>query len=192
MIGFMRGILLEKEAPHLTIEINGIGYEIQMALNNFGNLPSIGKEISLYTHLIKREDGESLYGFINKEQRALFRSLIKISNIGPKIALAILAVMEPHVFAQHLSNNDVAALERIPGIGTKTARRLIIEMRDKITIWENLGHANAGFDTAMQDAISALVTLGYKPQEAQHALITHKNKNLPSEELIRLALKKIK
>ena len=193
MIGFLRGILLEKEAPNLTVEINGIGYEVQISMNNFDHLPAIGKEISLYIHMVKREDGEFLYGFTNKEQRSLFRSLIKISNIGPKIALAILSVMSPSVFAKHLSNNDVDALERIPGIGGKTAKRLIIEMKDKIIEWESSG-TNIGpdVDSAMRDAISALVSLGYKQQEALCALICHKDKRLSSEELIKLALKKIK
>ena len=193
MIGFLRGILLEKEAPNLTLEINGIGYEVQMSMNNFDHLPAIGKEISLYIHMVKREDGEFLFGFTNKEQRSLFRSLIKISNIGPKIALAILSAMTPNVFAKHLSNNDVEALERIPGIGTKTAKRLIIEMKDKIIDWESSGiNIDSNIDAAMRDAVSALISLGYKQHEAFCALVCHKDKLLSSEELVKLALKKIK
>jgi len=193
MIGFLRGILLEKEAPNLTLEINGIGYEVQMSMNNFDHLPAIGKEISLYIHMVKREDGEFLFGFTNKEQRSLFRSLIKISNIGPKIALAILCAMTPNVFAKHLSNNDVEALERIPGIGGKTAKRLIIEMKDKIIDWESSGiNIDSNIDAAMRDAVSALISLGYKQHEAFCALVCHKDKLLSSEELVKLALKKIK
>src|SRR3989304_15476 len=193
MIGFLRGILLEKEAPNLTLEINGIGYEVQMSMNNFDHLPAIGKEISLYIHMVKREDGEFLFGFTNKEQRSLFRSLIKISNIGPKIALAILCAAPPNVFAKHLSNNDVEALERIPGIGTKTAKRLIIEMKDKIIDWESSGiNIDSNIDAAMRDAVSALISLGYKQHEAFCALACHKDKLLSSEELVKLALKKIK
>ncbi|MDR1057838.1 MAG: Holliday junction branch migration protein RuvA [Coxiellaceae bacterium] len=189
MIGFLRGILLEKEAPNLTIEVNGIGYEVQVALSNFINLPPLGQEVSLYIHLATREDGEFLYGFINKEQRSLFRTLIKISNIGPKIALAILSAMEPTLFAQHLVNNNVTALEKIPGIGAKTAKRLIVEMRDKIDEWES---SSTVADSSISTTISALVALGYKPHEARQALSNLKDQNLPSEELIRLALKKIK
>lgn len=193
MIGFIRGILLEKDAPNLMIEVGGIGYEIQMATSSFTHLPAVGKETALYIHLATRDDGEFLYGFINKEQRSLFRSLIKISNIGPKIALAILSAMEPSVFAHHLANNDTSALENIPGIGAKTAKRLLIELRDKISEWETLGiDTNFSASTPIHDAINALVSLGYKPHEARHALSNLKDKNLSSEELVRLALKKIK
>ncbi|MBU0744991.1 MAG: Holliday junction branch migration protein RuvA [Gammaproteobacteria bacterium] len=193
MIGFLRGTLLEKEAPNLMVEVSGIGYEIQMSISSFAHLPTIGKEVSLYIHLATRDDGEFLYGFINKEQRSLFRALIKISNIGPKIALAILSAMEPNVFAQHLANNDTSALEHISGIGAKTAKRLLVEMRDKISEWETTGiKIDQTISTPMRDAISALVSLGYKPHEARHTLDNLKEKNLPSEDLIRLALKKIK
>lgn len=123
MIGLLRGVLLEKELPNLLVEVNGVGYEVQMPVSGFAHLPVIGKEISLYIHSLVREDGEFLYGFIHKEQRSLFRALIKISNIGPKIALAILSAMEPGTFARHLVNNDTAVLEHIPGIGAKTAKR---------------------------------------------------------------------
>jgi len=192
MIGFLRGILLDKEAPNVTVLVNGIGYEIQMSMSSFAYLPPIGKEVSLYIHLATREDGEFLYGFINKEQRSLFRSLIKVSNIGPKIGLAILSAMEPNIFARHLANNDAQALEYIPGIGAKTAKRLIIEMKDKIGEWENVGLDVDSFtDTPMRDAIGALVALGYKPHEARNALKDLQDKSLSSAELIRLALKKI-
>lgn len=192
MIGFLRGILLEKEAPNLVVDVGGIGYEVQMSLTNFGRLPQLGHETSLYIHMVTREDGNFLFGFINKEQRSLFRALIKISGIGPKIALAILSSMEPNVFVQHLSNNDAEAFERIPGIGAKTARRLLVEMRDKITEWENIGVNVSGADSAMRDAISALIALGYKQHEVHRVLINHKDDILSSEELIKLALKKIR
>lgn len=193
MIGFLRGILLEKEAPNLLIDVGGIGYEVQMSITNFGRLPAIGHEVSLCIHMVTREDGNFLYGFINKEQRSLFRALIKISGIGPKIALAILSSMEPSIFVQHLSNNDAEAFERIPGIGGKTARRLLVEMRDKITEWEGVGvNVNNSVGNAMRDAVSALVSLGYKQHEVHRVLVNHKDEILSSEELIRLALKKIK
>ncbi len=193
MIGFLRGILLEKDAPNLLIEVGGVGYEVQMAMSSFAHLPPMGKEVALYIHLVTREDGDSLYGFTHKEQRTMFRGLIKISGVGPKIALAILSTMEPQVFARHLMNNDAAALEHIPGIGGKTAKRLIIEMKDKIVEWEGGGMGVETITTSpMGDAIGALVALGYKPHEARQALSSLPNQDLSSEELVRLALKKIR
>lgn len=192
MIGFLRGVLLEKEEPNLTIEVNGIGYEVQIPLNSFYRVPQIGKEISLHIHFVVREDGQFLYGFIDKEERSLFRALIKVNGVGPKMALAILSAMEPNVFVRHVLNNDPDALEHIPGVGAKTARRLIIEMRDKVNEWKNI---NVAIDTkagaAVNDALSALIALGYKPHEARRALVKHQDKELPSEELVRLALKEI-
>lgn len=192
MIGFLRGILLEKEAPNLTIEVSGVGYEVQIPINSFYRVPQIGKEISLHTHFVVREDGQFLYGFIDKEERSLFRSLIKVNGVGPKMALAILSAMEPTVFVRHVLNNDPDALEHIPGVGAKTARRLIIEMRDKVSEWKNI---NVAIDTkagaAVNDALSALIALGYKPHEARRVLLKHQDKELPSEELVRLALKEI-
>jgi holliday junction DNA helicase RuvA len=192
MITLLRGIILEQDPPNLIIEVNGIGYEVQMPLNNFSSLPQIGKEITLYTHFIVREDGHFLYGFINKEARALFRSLIKINGVGPKMALAILSTMEPKIFAHHVLLNDAASLENIPGVGAKTAKRLLIEMRDKVNEWEsNNINTNIEEDDVINDAVSALVALGYKQYEAKKALMKHKNKNLQSTELVKLALKEI-
>lgn len=187
MIGFLRGILLEKEEPNLSLEVNGIGYEVQMPTNNFHYLPQVGEELKLYTHFVVREDGQFLYGFIDKKQRTLFRSLIKINGVGPKMALAILSSMEPDVFIHHVLNNSPDALKHIPGVGAKTASRLIIEMRDKVSGWKNI---NAD-SNAESDAISALVSLGYKSHEAHKAIMKHKDKELPSGELVRLALKEI-
>lgn len=193
MIGFLRGILLEKDAPFLIIEVNGVGYELQIALSDFDNLPAVGEKVSLYIHQVKRDDGEFLYGFIKKEHRSLFRSLIKINGIGPKIALAILSVMTPSIFAVHLSNNDSQAFERVPGIGGKTAKRLIIEMKDKIIECIDVGiNVDVCINNAMRDAVSALMSLGYKQHEAIKALDEHKGQELTSEELIKLALRKIK
>lgn len=188
MISFLRGILLEKEAPTLTLEANGVGYEIQIPTTSFTRLPQIGKEVSLYIHFVAREDGQFLYGFLDKEQRLLFRSLIKVNNVGPKMALAILSAIEPAVFVHHILNNNRDALEHIPGIGAKTAERLIVEMRDKVTGLESV---NTTADTAINDAVSALVALGYKQHEAHKFLMKHKDKNLTTEKLVRLALKEI-
>lgn len=190
MIGFLRGVLLDKEPSRLLIEVNGVGYEIQFPSSYFANLPVLGKELSLYIHMASREDGEYLYGFTNKSQRSLFRSLIKISGVGPRIALAILSAMEPQTFAAHLANGDVQTLEQIPGIGAKTARRLIVEMKDRLDEWNDLDMLTA-LPTASRDAVSALVSLGYRSHEAQKAIAEFGDKNLSREELIRLALKKM-
>jgi Holliday junction DNA helicase RuvA len=192
MIGFLRGILLEKEPSNLTLEVNGIGYEVQIPTNSFYRLPQVNQELSLHIHFVVREDGQFLYGFVDKEQRTLFRSLIKVNGVGPKMALAILSSMEPDIFIRHVLNNDPNALEHIPGIGAKTARRLIIEMKDKVSEWKNTSTlVNVKLGAAINDAISALVALGYKPHEARRALMKHKEKELSSEELVRLALKEI-
>jgi len=191
MIGRIRGILIEKQAPILVIETGGIGYELFTPMTTFYHLPDIGNEITLFTHLVVREDAQILYGFNELQERSLFRSLIKISGVGPKSALAILSAITPENFIKCIIDNDVTSLVRLPGIGKKTAERLIIEMRDRlddckfdassITVSPN--------DDAAKDAISALIALGYRPQEAQKAVMQNKDKNLSSEELIRLVLK---
>ena len=189
MISFLRGILLETEQSDLIVEVNGVGYEVQLSSNSFGRLPHIGAVVSLYIHFVAREDRQLLYGFLAKEERSLFRSLIKINSVGPKMALAILSSMTPDVFMQHVVNNNARALGQIPGVGTKTAQRLIIEMRDSVAEWQK--NTDVPTNTAIDDAVSALVALGYKQHEARRALLQHQDKQLPSEELVRLALKEI-
>jgi holliday junction DNA helicase RuvA len=192
MISFLRGMLLEKEDPDLTIDVNGVGYEVQMPTNSFCHLPQVGSEISLYIHFVVREDAQILYGFISKEQRSLFRSLIKVNSVGPKMALAILSAIQPETFVSHVLNNDPDALENIPGVGAKTARRLIIDMRDRVSEWQGSSIVvDLKGDDAVGDAISALISLGYKQHEAHKALVKYQDKDLPSDELVRLALKEI-
>ncbi len=189
MIGQLRGILLEKQAPTLVVEAGGIGYELQAPMTSFYQLPSIGEQVTLYTHLVIREDAQSLYGFIRRQERSLFRALIKINGVGPKLALTILSGVEADNFVKCVMDNDIASLVRLPGIGKKIAQRLLIEMRDHLKNWDVEGYdAPLVENTAINDAISALVALGYKPQEANRAVIKHKDKNLSSEQLIRLAL----
>lgn len=193
MIGRLRGVLLEKKAPDLVVEVNGVSYELLMPLNSFHRLPEVGEPVTVATHLVVREDGHFLYGFVDVEQRSLFRSLIKVNGVGPKLALAIISSIEPDVFVRYVLNNDTSNLSRIPGIGKKTAQRLVIEMRDKVAglgIQETLQSAQS--NSALQDAESALVALGYKSQEAKKALARHQQANISSEELIRLALREIK
>ncbi len=191
MIGRIRGILIEKQAPILVIETGGIGYELFTPMTTFYHLPDIGNEITLFTHLVVREDAQILYGFNELQERSLFRSLIKISGVGPKSALAILSAITPDNFIKCVIDNDVTSLVRLPGIGKKTAERLIIEMRDRLDDckFDSSSITISPNDDATKDAISALIALGYRPQEAQKAVMQNKDKNLSSEELIRLVLK---
>ena len=175
MIGRLRGILLEKNPPRLLVEVHGLAYELDAPMFSFYRLPMIGAEVTLFTHLIVREDAQLLYGFAEERERLLFRHLIKVSAIGPKLALAILSGIEPDNFVDCISNNDTASLTRIPGIGKKTAERLIIEMRDRLSDWiytqaERNTKSLSTSDHASQEAISALVSLGYKPNEARQAV----------------------
>lgn len=196
MIGSIRGILSAKKPPILLVEVSGIGYEISSPLSTFYHLPDVGKEVYLYTHLSVREDAHVLYGFYNEHERALFRSLIKVSNVGPKLALGILSGIEPDAFVRCIMEHDVQGLVRLPGVGKKTAERLVIEMRDRLHDWVGEHHAPLTSPEStllldnriIQDAISALITLGYKPQEASRAVSQVKDTYTSREELIRLAL----
>lgn len=193
MIGRLRGILIEKQAPTLVVEVGGMGYEAQAPMTTFYKLPDLEQEVTLYTHFVVREDAQALYAFISKQERSLFRTLIKISGVGPKLALTILSGVDPDTFVQWVMNNDLTTLVRLPGVGKKTAERLLVEMRNRLQNWEsgiNLA-ADATVDTASKDALSALIALGYKPHEASKSLAKHKAQNLSSEDLIRLVLKEI-
>lgn len=202
MIGRIEGILLEKKPPHLLVNVVGVGYELQAPMTTFYRLPEVGQKVLLHTHLVVREDAHLLYGFSQEEERALFRNLIKVSNIGPKSALTILSGIEPDAFVRCVMDQDAASLSRLPGIGKKTAERLMIEMRDRLSDWQPHGTAdettaqNNTTNSAVQDAISALISLGYKPQDARRALLKLEaqkvdTKNATSEALIRLALQAI-
>lgn len=195
MIDFLKGILHSKKPPQLTIELNGVGYECQAPMSTFYHLPEVGNEIFLHTHFAVREDAHTLYGFYHEQERLLFRSLIKISNVGPKLALGILSGIEPDPFVRCIKENDVAALTHIPGVGKKTAERLIVEMRDRLNDWGFESVVTEQFtlkdrkDRLLQDALSALVALGYKPQEASRLTSQVTATYNSTEELIRLALK---
>lgn len=201
MIGRIRGILIEKQATDIVVDVQGVGYEIQAPMSTIYLLPALGKEVALHTHLVVREDAHLLYGFLALDERHMFRSLIKISGVGPKMALAILSGMAVEEFVRTVRSNDLAALVRMPGIGKKTAERLVVEMKDKLTDWSESASAasiamvsSAGLsDRQMsQEAETALVALGYKPQEAARVIaqVLKLNGDLNrSEELIRLALR---
>jgi len=200
MIGRLRGILLEKRAPDVLVEANGVGYELQAPLGTVMRLPALGQEVLLHTHLSIREDAHQLFGFGSREERELFRSLVRVSGVGPKMALAILSGMDADEFVLCVQRNDASALVRIPGVGKKTAERLIVEMRDRLREWRpDLAAvrgvpapdvAAAGRNRMLADAESALIALGYKPQEAARAISAAQADGVDtSEELIRRALK---
>ena len=199
MIGRLKGIVLEKQAPYLLLEVGGVGYELATSMQTFYHLPDSNQEVTLYTHLVVREDAHTLYGFSHSDERTLFRHLIKVNGIGPKVALSILSSVEVNTFIRCIELNDSAQLIKIPGIGKKTAERLLIEMRDKLSSWQNnvITPVSLGISlpTALnyspkEDAIHALEALGYKPQEAIRIInkITQAQPDLTSEQLIRLAL----
>ena len=206
MIGQLRGKLLEKIAPQLLIDVNGVGYEVFAPMTTFYRLPKIGASVTLFTHLVVREDAQLLYAFYDKQERSLFRTLIKVNGVGPKMALTILSGIETAAFVRSVRENDTATLVRLPGVGKKTAERLIIEMRDKLKDWEQgegdglsntppegiitaSDTAGSSNRNAVMEAESALIALGYKAQEASKAVMNIKQDNASSEELIRAALK---
>lgn len=198
MIGSLRGKIAEKHPPTLLIDVNGVGYEVLASMNTFYQLPEVGQEINLYTHLVVREDALMLYGFHEARERILFRTLIKINGVGPKMALAILSSIDPDAFVLCVNQNDIPALVRIPGVGKKTAERLIIEMRDRLKDWQmrDVGVSKdnvcvSSVTDAVNDAISALISLGYKAQEASRVITKLSDQGLSSEEMIRMALQAI-
>lgn len=197
MIGHIRGVIVEKQAPLLILEVQGIGYEIDAPMSTFYQLPELGQEVHLYTHFIVREDAHHLYGFYTRDERILFRTLLKVNGVGPRLALTILSSVSPNEFVGAVLNNDTAGLVKLPGIGKKTAERLIIEMRDKLSNWQqnSISDIISANETPrqhlMQDAISALIALGYKPQEASRTIAKVDDGSANSEELIRRALREI-
>lgn len=194
MIGCLNGTLLDKRPPTLLLDVHGVGYELDAPMTTFYELPAPGAQVKVYTHLVVREDAQLLFGFSDAPQRDVFRSLLKVSGVGPRVALAILSTLSTRDFLNAVSDNDVARLTRVPGIGRKTAERLIVEMRDRVLKQiEEHGEVPAGGveqrDTPLEDAASALVALGYKPAEASRALRGVSHDGMSSEDLIRHALR---
>ena len=193
MIGQIKGIIIAKQAPDLLVDVQGIGYEVLVSLGTFFEIPEIGGAVTLHTHFVVREDAQLLFGFATLEERALFRQLIKVNGVGPKMALAILSGMSASEFALAVHNNDIATLVKLPGVGKKTAERLVIEMRDKVDIAQinDFGSATAGkHPDIKQEAESALTALGYKPQDAVKMISRVSDEEITStEQLIRRALK---
>ncbi|MGH6636184.1 MAG: Holliday junction branch migration protein RuvA [Gammaproteobacteria bacterium] len=196
MIGRLRGLLLEKRPPFLLLEVQGVGYELEAPMSTFVKLPELQKETSLYTHLIVREDAHLLFGFISENERRLFRALIKVSNVGAKIALAILSGGAEE-FIRCVQQSDAVRLTRLPGVGKKTAERLIVEMRDRVAQWDeelasglHLGTAETAAGNEVADAVAGLISLGYKPQEASRNVRAVAAEGLSTEEIIRRALRR--
>ncbi|KAA1190114.1 Holliday junction branch migration protein RuvA [Pseudohalioglobus sediminis] len=199
MIGRIRGTLAHKQPPDILVEVGGVGYELQVPMTTLFQLPELGAEVTLVTHFVVREDAQLLYGFVDERDRALFRQLIKVTGVGPKLALTILSGMDSASFARCVQRDDISALVALPGVGKKTAERLLVEMRDKLKDWlgqiEVDGSA-AGLSPAapvsdsIADAEGALIALGYKPAEAAKVVAAVNDDSIQgSEELIRRALK---
>ena len=198
MLGSVRGGIASKTPPQLMVDVGGLGYELEAPMSTFFHLPAVGQEVSLLTHLVVREDAHVLYAFATEGERRLFRSLIKVSGVGPKIALALLSGISVEAFSRCVVNEDITALTKVPGIGRKTAERLVVEMRDR------LGDPAASSDGAggavgggvsipvsanpESEAYAALVSLGYRPAEATRLLKAIGPGTHSTEELIRRAL----
>ena len=191
MIGRLRGELAAKHPPHLLIDVGGVGYEVEAPLSTIFALPPLGGGVTLWTHLAVRDDAQALYGFASEAERALFRTLIKVSGVGAKLALAILSGASIDEFARWVHDNDVAALVRLPGIGKKTAERLIVEMRDRLpdTVPGTASGAAGGAMPSDVEAREALIALGFKPAEAASRVREIGGEGMTTEEIIRRALK---
>lgn len=196
MIGFLRGKLVHKAPPFLVLDVQGVGYEVEAPMTTFYDLPALNEEIKLHTHLVVREDAHILFGFANESDRALFRTLIKVSGVGPKLALTILSGQSAEEFHRCIQDNDTVALVRLPGVGKKTAERLVIEMRDRLpglgesgaTSLANVGATTPAIGNPKQEAVSALCSLGYKPLDASKMVQNISAEGKTCEAIIRLAL----
>jgi len=193
VIGRLQGVLLRKEPPALMLDVGGVGYELEAPMTTFYELPAVGERVTLYTHLVVREDAHLLYGFVREAQRRLFRELLKVNGVGPRVALAVLSGLSDEEFCRCVAQEDIARLTKVPGIGRKTAERLVIEMRDKLPKDIPMPASTAAGPAApgdpVSEAVSALVALGYKPNEASRAVRSASTKGLSAEEIIRQALK---
>jgi len=196
MIGRITGILIEMRPPQLIVDCNGVGYEIEAPMTTIWALPEINQKVSLYTHLAVREDAHLLYGFVSEGERALFRSLLKVNGVGTKMALVILSGMDADAFAECVHAGDIARLTALPGVGKKTAERLIVEMRDRVDRIEPGLRAPLPVGTtrvvdAAADAVAGLIALGYKPHEASRFVHGLDTEGMKSEDIIRVVLKSL-
>lgn len=196
MIGTLRGRLIEKHPPALLLDVNGVGYELEAPMSTFYVLPALGEEVALHTHLVVREDAHLLYGFATEVERRLFRGLLRVSGVGPKIGLALLSGISVEAFMRCVESQDVESLVRVPGVGRKTAERLVVELRDRVhalggalTLDGRPAPATAAAGGAPAEAYSAMVALGYRPAEVTRLLKGVKTEGASTEDIIREALK---
>ncbi|OOF46489.1 Holliday junction branch migration protein RuvA [Rodentibacter trehalosifermentans] len=201
MIGRLQGVLLEKQPPEILLDVQGVGYELLLPMTSFYNLPEIGQETTLFTHLVVREDAHLLFGFAQKTDRTLFRELIKTNGVGPKLALAILSAMSVEQFVYAIEREELSKLTKIPGVGKKTAERLLVELKGKFKgvkqsdFFVESSHIPTESaplsvqENAIDEAVAALIALGYKPTDAEKMVKRVGKAELTSEQLIREALK---
>lgn len=197
MIGRLRGIIIEKQPPELVIDVQGVGYELSAPMSTFFNLPLVNEEVTLFTHMVVREDAQLLYGFSTERERLLFRSLLKVNGVGAKLALTILSGSDVDTFARSVQEGDTASLTRLPGVGKKTAERLIVEMRDRLKeVSSAMGLDSIVTQTvpvasgSKNEALEALVALGYKSVEAEKMLRSFNTEDMTTEQIIRQALQR--
>ncbi|PSJ46045.1 Holliday junction branch migration protein RuvA [Zobellella endophytica] len=198
MIGRLKGIISEKQAPEILLDVNGVGYEITLPMSCFYELPKTGEPVTLLTHFVVREDAQLLFGFNTRTERALFRELIKTNGVGPKLALAILSGMTADQFIHNVEQGEIGALVKLPGVGKKTAERLIVEMRDRLKGFGGYDLFNPApesatsavlADSARDEAVAALLALGYKAAQAEQAMKRIAKPEMNAEQLIREALR---
>ncbi len=197
MIGRLQGVLLYKRPPELMIDVHGVGYEVSAPMSTFYQLPEAGASLTLHTHLVVREDAHLLFGFATESERHLFRALLKVSGVGPKVALAILSGVSVDEFVNCVRGNDAARLVRLPGIGKKTAERLLVEMKDRVDAWSAARDVSVPAsrsepisitNSPIHEAVAALVSLGYSPPEASKMITRLETQGRTSEQIIRAAL----
>jgi len=196
MIGRLSGLLLEKQPPQLLVDVQGVGYELEAPMSTFYQLPAMGESVTLHIHMVVREDAQLLYAFYSLSERQLFRDLIKINGVGPKLALTILSGVSAEEFTRCVMENDAKALTTLPGVGKKTAERLIVELRDRLAKNSDAVLPSAGSVAGLKvdsnpisDAVSALSSLGYKAQEASQMVRAVETEGLTTEAIIKAALK---
>ncbi|WMC09385.1 Holliday junction branch migration protein RuvA [Oceanimonas pelagia] len=197
MIGRLKGIIVEKQPPEILLDVNGVGYEVTLPMSCFYELPNVGQTATVLTHFVVREDAQLLFGFNTKTERALFRELIKTNGVGPKLALAILSGMTADQFIHNVEQGEITALVKLPGVGKKTAERLVVEMRDRLKGFGGYDLFNpapeaalaAGGDGARDEALAALQALGYKAAQAEQLMKKIAKPGMDAEQLIREALK---
>lgn len=199
MIGRIQGVLVEVDPPQVLVDVQGLGYEVELPASAIYSLPPQGTRLTLYTHYVVREDAHLLYGFVSKSERELFRLLIKVNGVGPKLALAIVSGFEPAAFVRCVEDNNITALTKLPGVGRKTAERLLVEMRDRLKDWQVASGAEfmltrpdgPGRETGreLDEAQAGLEALGYKPAEASRAVRAVAQEGMSAAEIIRQALK---